>query len=643
MGKESRIRWVEACILVLLNVGMVFILATRTGFLSLDTSTVVELSSKFFQSPWVVYVIGGRFFPALYVFFAFWGTLFGFSPQSLLVGQFLLYALAALLVFWMLSRWGIRRWVKWTLYLLFFLQWTAAENLFTVGKGEVFLLSFTIAVVALLYVLAEKSFSTVGRLILYFSLFLAMLCLTLSKETSLSILAFLTVLAFFSFFSFSSTQYKRTVWISCGLWLAAFLCYRWLRGLVLVADSGYVQLQLSFPSILNALKFYLRQCPDLFLYGAASLVMCLGSWFRGSRSIYLRMGCALLIWGAAYSLMMLLWRYALTYYMLFPTGLFLLSIAVQCADFSFPTRSKWIQRAGYAACALLLLVNMQHFYYVAITHADLERVYTASLRVLQGYLEDGDVLYYQDGSGEVEPPVATSLYLNNLRNMKATVIGLGTSYGAGPEVGLQENWRENNPQPGDYLVAYDNVRSNPAHIRAASPANILRPEESLLQRGVEMDLLAEDEIRRPLPDKYFLDISWPQSLAGYRVYRVTQPGNPGTVKGLLQDGWTEKDFYILNSDSNQITLYIAPVSFQFFPENEIIVEIDGVAISTIPITPEREEIDLSAYLPMPEQGKSVDIHCIVRHTLSEIRDGATTDPRDLGLNLSVSFGAKNND
>lgn len=643
MQTKTRVRWSEILALCLLNGIFFWALLTKTGYFYLDTATVIEIAQNVFRDPKVLYAVYGRFCPSVYVFFALWGGVFGFAPQALLAGQFLLVAAAFTLLFLWMTRRGFPQLIKWCLLFFLYFQQLTAENLMTLGKSEVFLSAFAVCAVLLLYRLLSRPLGRAGRGWTLGGLFVSFFLFFCAKETSLTVLAFFLALFLLGRSYLREGWQKRAILWALGMAGAACLLFLLLRALSPTPAGGYVQMHGSIPLAIANLRTYIGQVPDLFVFALLSSGVWIARWLRERMTPVACLGAALCVWGYAYVGAMLFWRFTLSYYLYFPSTLFLLSLLLLCHDVGASwaalsgRRGRGVRALVATCAALVLLVQGQYAYYVGATHSDLEGAYTSSLESLSGLLSGGEVLYYQDGSGEAEPPIATSRYFNNLKGQELTVIGLGASYGEGPEAGRQEAWRAENPQPGDYVVVYDNLRTSPVQIRATSPGEALGLEEGLLKKGVQMRQLSGEQTRRRLPNGWIFAPGRIETVSGFRIYQVDRAGNPARLEGLMSDGWTGREFWIRGTSSAKIGLRLNPVSFQFFDYNELTLTLKGQMVARIPLPAGTELVDLSPYLPEPAPGETMDVLCAVGVTTADLPSPPQGDPRELGIYPALEF------
>ncbi|MEN3110443.1 hypothetical protein ACFONG_10015 [Uliginosibacterium paludis] len=639
--------------------------ALFSGWFPLDLPALVKIGSNF--SDWFDWIVNpntgsGRYVPVYWLFYALNYYIFGANFSLYFLFVTLLYISSAAI--WGAVLLSLRRSVFWGvgLVVLIAVGSPVAESVYTLGKPEPLACFF---VSLFLIVFFNGAFGVLRGAYRNFALVLLFLLSLWSKETSLALVGFAVTGVFVSLL-------VRRVRSEAGQLI--FVDYLRLLGVLFIGalisrvpyyffekagnDPSYVSYEVSWSLVRDNFLFYVAQQPDVFLFGLVSAFL-LGYLFwriyfwrvkcegEDDRSVVFMISLCSLGW--AFYLALLMWRWPMPYYMLFPALLFKV-----CAVYAGGKVLEGALRSlpklvfyGMVFCATAY--GMLSMYYVALSQVQYSLVYESALR---SYVEKSG------GSGRLmlesypfysEQVGGTGDVLEFLGGRESGVWGLADALDPAQvdkpdllkllgvtKADLDGNYK-NFPSKGDYVLAFTGRKVGTWFLRGVAP---YYQEESLLKKwnSYEMELVSEKELSAPA---FFFSL-WDSSpkieetSVGYKLYRILGEEPRQVWRGLYPDGWGGKEVSLkVNSsfDSDVVAKISVP---DFGLPNTISIFKDGILFKELDFRNTDEKTVVLAMYGDREH----EFRFVARSTVSPFELGMNKDRRDLGFMLSLSQVSK---
>lgn len=515
---------------------------------------------------------------------------------------------------------------------------TIGENLYTIGKKEIFMTFGMSVSLICLYRLAFEEQSKRKRMGIY-AAYIASIAFSMTlKETSNIII--LTMIMLFLYICVFKREYICKIIGSClGLFAVVALLQIYKR--VFIFDSSYTDYDLTLKIILYNMGFYVKYHGDVCfvaVIGLISSAILLYKDKKNERYAYLLI-CNITGWGYVGGIC--LWRWTQSYY-LYPAILF---FALSSVSFFILVRKKALYVFFSLLCFAFVFYGINYNYRVAKSHKDSSIVYTNSIYSLDNIVENGGRIIIDDSDLYEEPAFQMKNLLIGYLGNDVNVYGGKQSiwetdvteerltlYGYTREK-YEEEKETATLKEGDYLVHYIHDRNYYGPIRAINPAVTLDTIANLEKQGYILELLDE----QLLVSKYF---GWNNEgfclhnmKTGYQIYRVI--GQKYQIIGVTADGWSGKSIIIENYQKGMncnIVINDIGTAINHLDNNSIEILVDGKSVEQIEVV-RGSTIDLEQYLLDETQGEHT-IELIVKEIFipSECSPDFN-DSRELGINI----------
>lgn len=626
---------------------------------------IAQHFQEFFM--WIIspYSGTGRYFPFYWMFNSFEFYLFGTNVAPYFFIQSIVFFIAAFLTISTLHKiTGSSRSAALLLIGIYFSS-PIAENLNTVGKAEpiIFLLMMCI-VFAFCYTHVVK-YRSIGLKTMVLSSILISILFALSiwtKETSIALFGFCVtgIISLFILNKFGKVE-SYTSLIKDYLYLLLALvigfCISKVPYFIFPATlktASYIDYAVTSDLISQNFLFYVQQQPDVIIFGVLALILLT----MAGRNLFLTnnvpsqnhvrgytfvLSLCAMAW--AYYIVLLAWRWPMSYYMLLPAILFKLCVVYGL----YITNAqelliKPLRFVLYGVIALCTLYAAIYIYYISTSQITYSIVYSEALKkyvemrgeksslVLESYpfyseqvdgtwellLVDTGTSFPVKGIADVlDPAVTSNIALLKLLNVSQ------------PQ--LEENIN-NLPKQGDFLLVITGSKLATWSLRGVAP--YFSAGSLLKTQGVyDMDLVAERQIRVPA---LYLHI-WTKHLVaeetsiGYKLYKVIDNGPKFLWKGRYPDGWIGKEASLqvnTNYRRNIVIKFSAP---NFALPNKVTIRKDGLFLKELEITDTNEKV-LSV---SDAVGRPTTFQFEIQNAIVPKNIKFNNDSRELGLRITL--------
>lgn len=570
----------------------------------------------------------------------FSAALMGNTPTAHYMMQFIAYLLTIIIAFFFLKKYCARKWEVAACVSLLLWCSSIEENLYTIGKKEVYITASIAVFIMCLYKLVFEQNDTRKKVMLY-CLYIGSLLFGMTlKETSNIVIVLMVMLVIY--ICLFKREYLRKV-LGCCLGIVVIFGIVQLYKYLLVADSSYTDYELVIDTIIYNIKFYFKYHFDVCCVAIIGLVSNLILFLRdvkNEKNAYLLI---INITGWGYVAGICLWRWSWSYY-LYPAILF---FALSMINFFVLTSKKMFRIVIGVLIFFLACYGIHYNYCVAKSHKDASIIYTNSLYSLESIVEDGSRIIIDDSALYEEPPVRMKNLLVDYMGNNVSVYGGRQNFAESEvteerlllygytEERYEEEKKEAIIREGDYLIHYINKRNYYGHIRAINPIMTEDTISQLQQQGYIMELLDEQ-----LLESKYLDFSDGQFAlgnmqTGYQIYKVTEITY--TVNGVMADGWCSRNILIKNytkgTNCNIIVNDIG-TAINHFEKNYVDIYVDGEYVERLEVI-QGSIIELEQYIYEEVQENHV-IELVVETTFVPSEYDSTFDEhRELGINVQL--------
>jgi hypothetical protein len=473
MQKKERIfilLWVIASAFILYQI------ITRCKYFMLDLPTYMLSYKMYGLFKAFSLDSGGARYRPLNIFLNSWVTfVFGNNAQFQWLFHYLSFIIFTVLTWKFLKKYidGIFVYIP---VLLLYVITPATENIFTLGKQEILLCVFLTVVIFLMFQIFIEHKELFGKhgIILY----IALLLLFMTKETSLVIFSQWGLIILWYLFQKDKQQRKKAIELTIIFILSYGSYYLLKKNALKNSNVNYTNFTISFNQTIHNIYYYLHYCWDVFVIGIISTVSSVIYWIQEKKSekAFFLMTVSLLGW--FYLIGISLWKLRLIYYLYPSAGMFCLSLCALCKVDS----RKIFKYISSMAILVSLLFGSYCSYLNASGTMDVSSSYSDSMDYLFENCKQGDRVLMMNYAVYEEPP-----YQSNLLNevLKKNVIFCGCLEYALPvrpssdvlkSFSLSENdyqklLAEAKPVPGDYILVYDNKRNAKMPSRAVAPSS----------------------------------------------------------------------------------------------------------------------------------------------------------------------------
>jgi hypothetical protein len=418
--------------------------------------------------------------------------------------------------------------------------------------------------------------------------------------------------------------------------------------------ASYIDYVTTPKLISQNLFFYVQQQPDVIIFGVLALILLamvgkklffnsgVPDQTHAHGYIFVLSLCAM-AW--AYYIVLLAWRWPMSYYMLLPAVLFKL-----CAIYgiyitnAYVLVKKPLRFVMYGVIALSTLYATVYIYYISTSQITYSIVYREALKkyvemrgeksslIMESYpfyseQVDGtwELLLVSTGANlpikgiadVLDPAVTSNIEILKLLNVS--------------RLQLDENIK-NLPKQGDFLLVITGSKLATWSLRGVAPYYSV---DSLLKtQGVyDMDLVAERQIKVPA---LYLHI-WTNHLVaeetsiGYKLYKAIDNGPKFLWKGRYPDGWIGKEASLQVNTNYRRPVVIKLSVPNFALPNKVTISKDGHLFKELELTDTDERVlTLSDVAERPTTFQFEVQNAIVPKNIK-----LNKDTRELGLRITL--------
>lgn len=525
-----------------------------------------------------------------------------------------------------------------------------AEQLYTIGKKEVFLTTSITACLLCLYNLVIAGTAGRKRWLLYGAYFASLFVSFTMKETSAVIVVPLLLLLLYAFFW--KKESVKEVAVCLAVCVALILCQKAYQA-VFIVDQSYTTYQLSLSIITYNLEKYVKYNFDILIWGCLGLAANFFAFVRGRFQSKYAFFLIVNLTGWAYIAGLCLWRWSMSYYLYPAAILFALSLGGldSVVNLEGKVRQKLVTAVFAIAGTVSLLYGIVSNYCVASSQVDMSRAYTDSIYTLLGVVEDGDRVLLENYYLYVEQVEQTNRILTTYFQKDVEVYGafqsIWDNYATDEELEVYGYTREEYerekativPQVGDYVVHYINNRNYYGGTRAINPSVTKDAFGKLIESGYTLEPIGESIRYRWLWDITNSPFGVGQAEAGYQIWKITDYTPVSKFTGVYGDGWSGKTIQIDNyaaSEEGQITVKDIGTVTNGYTNNTLRIYVDGEYTDTIQVA-QGSTIALNDYVPADQEMHSLLMEIDKIFVPSALNEHSADD-RELGINIVYSKG-----
>lgn len=525
-----------------------------------------------------------------------------------------------------------------------------AEQLYTIGKKEVFLTTSITACLLCLYNLVIAGTAGRKRWLLYGAYFASLFVSFTMKETSAVIVVPLLLLLLYAFFW--KKESVKEVAVCLAVCVALILCQKAYQA-VFIVDQSYTTYQLSLSIITYNLEKYVKYNFDILIWGCLGLAANFFAFVRGRFQSKYAFFLIVNLTGWAYIAGLCLWRWSMSYYLYPAAILFALSLGGldSVVNLEGKVRQKLVMAVFAIAGTVSLLYGIVSNYCVASSQVDMSRAYTDSIYTLLWVVEDGDRVLLENYYLYVEQVNQTNRILTTYFQKDVEVYGafqsIWDNYATDEELEVYGYTREEYerekativPQVGDYVVHYINNRNYYGSTRAINPSVTKDAFGKLIESGYTLEPIGESIRYRWLWDITNSPFGVGQAEAGYQIWKITDYTPVSKFTGVYGDGWSGKTIQIDNyatSEEGQITVKDIGTVTNGYTNNTLRLYVDGEYTDTIQVA-QGSTIALDDYVPADQEMHSLLIEIDKIFVPSALNEHSADD-RELGINIVYSKG-----
>jgi hypothetical protein len=418
-------------------------------------------------------------------------------------------------------------------------------------------------------------------------------------------------------------------------------------------SSAYVDYSIDGKLVLENLATYAAQQPDVLLFGLASL------WLLGVVAMRMRAaperfsetarvelafvsGLLGIAWG--YYGGLLIWRWAMGYYMLLPSILFKLTAIY---GFMAARRAGLLRTGATRACVSLAVVGilyaLAHGFYVATAQASFSRMYTQAISRYVQAASPSNRLVFESYPFYSEEVTNTQQLIEILYGQKRATAGIGDIVDPATinadiakllkitQARLDAN-EASLPRAGDYLLVMTGNKIATWFVRGVCP---MFSDDSVLLKQDAYDMIPVAEDKLFVPGAFLNVWTYRPSIArtyvGYKLYRVTSDMPRLIWRGRYPDGWTTRSASVRLFPRFGKHARVTLSTPDFNSPNRVTITQDGQLVRRLTLVAGKVvTLDLDNPGPKPTR-----IEFAVGKTVAPKKIKVNEDTRELGIMVDV--------
>jgi hypothetical protein len=355
--------------------------------------------------------------------------------------------------------------------------------------------------------------------------------------------------------------------------------------------------------------FYLIQQPDVLLFGLLSSVLLSVIGWKLSRQPAtdrsaahgFLLFAAMVAMGWAYYLVLLIWRWPMSYYMLLPSCVFRAAAVYGVVKLAARSEWRWPRRAFATVVGVTALYGAAYAWYMIGSQIGYSQIYTRVLEQASERVPRDGRLYLESYPFYSEQWGGTTMWLKAMHRPDIDVRGIADYLDPAvptPQIckllhvtdeALATN-RKRVPARGDYLVAFTGHKLATWTLRGVTPYAC---QQSLLaghQGDFDLELVAEESIvQNAVYPHVWTGLPTVGSTAiGYKMYRVLSEKPRFLWFDRYPDGWVgSKASIVINSPApTRAMLRISAPPFTL--PNRVQISCDGGPVIDVPLVDTNE-------------------------------------------------------
>lgn len=629
----------------------------------MDSEGIFNIGENFTHwLPWIAspYNGSGRYVP---FFWIFWSSQYLLFAQN--IGEYLLvqgaFFLLGIIFFANLLKHASNSKIAVTFSCFAIFSAPVAENLTTIGKAEPLTVFFIGALLLLFYnSIKVNQFKTLSKGLLVASL---MLLSIWTKETSYALLGFCVSGVFLSLILFKVTQnnsYLKHIksyaffflYLSLGAIISRIPYFLFLDGSHFTApaeglSTAYTSYKITTKTIVNNLDFYLTQQPTVFFSLIISGALCAFLFYKALKNksntpdIDAIFFISLYSLGVAFYLALLIWRWAMPYYMLLPAIIFNLCMFYGLTR--IPLKKYKLSFFLKLFLTFSLAWSFLQTYYVSVSQIDYSRLYAKAITYYRTHAKPGQKLIIESYPFYAQQVGATITLLDVKSPRYGDVSGIAdlldpTAYN--PELGkllgvtkkdLDDNFK-NLPKKDDFLLVFTGEKLATWFLRGVTP--YYAPDSILHKEDMyDMTLIDSGEFDRSaiFQHVWFNNLELNNTKLGYNIYRIDSKGYKYFWRNRYPDGWSTKNSELLLSTDFKKPIIIRLSAPSYNLPNKVTVYKNYSKLTTVSLTDSSEKtLSLGS---APTEFESYQFS--VERTVSPLELKINKDKRDIGVRLEL--------
>ena len=520
----------------------------------------------------------GRYVPFYWVIFGIQSALFGASvwPYAMTVSTVMLAALWA--VYWVVFKTTRHLTASLLLLPLLYLGTPIAENISTIGKPEPYLCLLLFGAIGLFVLQCHEPAARGMPLVRYVAIAAAFALAIWTKETSVALLGF--CVAGLALAIGAWLLAKEQVWRDCArdyvslllsllCGLAAAKAPYFLFTKATQTAHTYTTYEINPELIADNTYFYLVQQPDVLLFGLMSIILLSVIGWNLSRQTAtgrtaahgFLLFAAMVAMGWAYYLVLLIWRWPMSYYMLLPSCIFRAATVYGVLQLTAQMDARWPKRTAGTVIAVTAIYGAAYAWYVIGSQIGYTQIYTRVLEQASERVPRDGRLYLESYPFYSEQCEGTTNLLKAMHRADIDVRGIADYLDPAvptPQLcellqvtdkALAKN-RKRVPTRGDYLVTFTGNKLATWMLRGVTPYTCGQSLLAGIQGDFDLELVVEESIAQ----KGFYRHIWTglptvgPTAIGYKMYRVLSEKPRFLWFDRYPDGWVgSKASIVINS------------------------------------------------------------------------------------------------
>lgn len=630
----------------------------------LDNEGIFNIGENFQHwLPWIAspYNGSGRYFP---IFWIFWSSQYQIFAQNIggyLLVQGIFFLLGVIFFTNLLKRASSSKLAALTFSCFAIFSVPVAENITSIGKAE----PLTVFFIGGLLLLFFNSTISNQRITLSRGLLIASLMLLSiwTKETSYALLGFCISGTLLSITLLKTT--KNAFYLNQIKSYSVFFLYLSLGAIAsrtpyfLFSDkthsaapadglsTAYTSYDITTKIIIENFTFYLLQQPTVFFSLLISGALCASLFYKALKDksstpdVNAVFFISLYSLGMAFYLALLIWRWAMPYYMLLPAIIFNLCMFYGLTK--VPLKKFKLSLFLKLFLTISLAWSLLQTYYIASSQIDYSRLYAKAITYYRAHAKPGQKLIIESYPFYAQQVGATITLLDVKSPRYGDVSGIADLLDPAvynPELGkllgvtqkdLDDNFR-NLPKKGDFLLVFTGEKLATWFLRGVTP--YYAPDSILHKDNMyDMTLVDSGELDRLaiFQHVWFKNLEFDNTKLGYKIYRIDSKVYKYFWRDRYPDGWSTKDSELLLSPDFKSPVVVRLSAPSYNLPNKVTIYKNHGKLTTVDLNDSSEKT-LSLGLA-PTEFESYQFS--VERTVSPLELKINKDKRDIGVRLEL--------